>query len=291
MYRYYTIIALLTLCFLTVSAQNIDTPKIIDGIIDNTEWQCATEPQTYQGDNLFALINGGADIFLEYGFQEVVAVDLIHKETNVHVEIYKMRDNDAAYGIFSLNALPDGKTISLQDETISYGYYILMRKAHYYISISGHDDSPTTQEKLETLAKLISDEIPESAETPKIITDLKNIFPEAEDIDYVKGQLGILNISPFSPSIPFSFIETVKITTKDAQIFVMMYNDEEDVSETLNSFQEKYEGMPLSQNSSIIECGIRSNKNAYVHQQGTKLIIIIGPTYSDEIASSFNLLR
>ena len=71
------------------------------------------EPELYQGDDLFSLINGGAELYHEFGFVEVMAVDLVAGKTPLRAEIYDMGSQEAAWGIFSLSATNKAKGLKL----------------------------------------------------------------------------------------------------------------------------------------------------------------------------------
>ena len=80
------------------------------GEVDN--WKPADVPQTYEGDDLFTFINGGADIYHEYGFKKVIYNE--YKDDNDHsinVEIYEMTNAASAFGIYSFKIGDKGEEV------------------------------------------------------------------------------------------------------------------------------------------------------------------------------------
>jgi hypothetical protein len=58
-------------------------------------WTRADEPLKYQADNLYNFINGGAEVYLEYGFVQVVSQEYVRAESSVICTIYEMKDPQA----------------------------------------------------------------------------------------------------------------------------------------------------------------------------------------------------
>jgi len=56
----------------------------------------------YDGEALWGLINGGADLYLEYGFNKLLLQLIEWKGYKFRIEIYRMKSPEAAVGIFSV---------------------------------------------------------------------------------------------------------------------------------------------------------------------------------------------
>jgi hypothetical protein len=54
-------------------AQKETLTDLLPSINELEGFELKSEPEYYQGDDLFYLINGGADIYLEYGFKDVIS--------------------------------------------------------------------------------------------------------------------------------------------------------------------------------------------------------------------------
>jgi hypothetical protein len=67
-------------------------------------------PTTYTPDNLFEYIDGGADAFVSFDFQELVSVTYrSERKVEVTVDVYRHRDAVRAYGMYALER-PAGTT-------------------------------------------------------------------------------------------------------------------------------------------------------------------------------------
>jgi hypothetical protein len=118
----------------------------------------------FTADNLYEYMDGNAESYLAYGFNQMQGVTCKSGENTLVIDISEMVDADAAYGIFSANRDP-GHPI----EKIGMGGQVMARrgtfaKGNYYVEISATPDLDHTP----TLAAFISalDKRLEGSSTP-----------------------------------------------------------------------------------------------------------------------------
>lgn len=63
-------------------------------------WKQAGQRVCYNGAELFDYIDGGAELFLEFGFERVVIQKYRNDNDEIAIEIYAMNDGEAALGIY-----------------------------------------------------------------------------------------------------------------------------------------------------------------------------------------------
>lgn len=152
--------------------------------------------RTFKGESLYGYIDGGADLYLEYGFSEAAVRGFELGKSKIKVEIYRMDNPEAAYGIFSVSRFrcrnrPDFASFTCQNK-----YQLQICKGDYYISIT--NGSGTEEDSTISLVagKVLSDKIDKQS------ADLSGFFPKVSketirnDSYLVKGRLGILNSLP-----------------------------------------------------------------------------------------------
>ena len=71
-----------------------------DGFLGS--WQSSDERRTFTTESLYDHIDGGAELFLELGFDRVEVQHYTAGEAEVAVEVYLMRDSPAALGIYGM---------------------------------------------------------------------------------------------------------------------------------------------------------------------------------------------
>lgn len=204
------IIAFFNFSIITVSQEDIKTllpdPFNLPGL------QAAGESEVYEGDYLFDLINGGADVYFEYGFVQVVmqAYTEMKGSSSVRVEIYQMTDNDAAFGILSLSAT--GKNIVENRGVFSVSGigYKMIHKGEYFIMISyANLDESLRAEIVNRVSQDIELKIEKMANYPSIITSTAIPCPNPKRKLYFKGKLALQNATYLDFKIPFKYIDGV----------------------------------------------------------------------------------
>src|SRR4030067_1660218 len=77
-------------------------------------WKQSGEIQTFTPKTLYEYINGAADLYLAYDFQELKAAEYLNdKKASVTVEIYRHKSPTNAFGIYSQDRLPGGKYLNI----------------------------------------------------------------------------------------------------------------------------------------------------------------------------------
>lgn len=178
----------------------------------------------YKGADLYRFIDGGADLFLEYGFRQVVAVEY-QKEETFNLEIYEMTDAAAAYGIYSVRSGSDADPRAIGDEGSSHGYYIMFWKGRYYVSVAASDSTLYAQRILEQIARAVERKIPDHGDRPYI----SDLLPRAEllKVRYFRGFLGLSIIYQFGATDILRAAEGVAGTYRDHMLILLRYQGSE----------------------------------------------------------------
>ena len=161
-------------------------------------WTKQRSMQQYAGENLYEYIDGGAEIYHEYGFVQVVVQDYINDEgKSISVEIFEMASPASAYGMYTFKTNTKGKWILIGKDAQLADYYMNFWKGPFLVTLTGFDETEETWEGLLTIAKNIDSKIPPTGEKPHIVSFL----PEEDLVDqsfkYFKGFLGLRNSYPF----------------------------------------------------------------------------------------------
>jgi hypothetical protein len=85
-------------------------------------WSAEGGTEVYVGDDLFVYINGGAEIYHEYGFVQVAVQRYVRGDDSVSVEIYTMEGD--AFGIYSFARSSSGHAVNLGNGGTSADYYM-----------------------------------------------------------------------------------------------------------------------------------------------------------------------
>lgn len=149
--------------------------------------------EVYNGTSLWGLINGGADVYFEYGFTSLLLQEVKKGDTDFRIEIYKMADPESAFGIYMMSCFKCQKRNDLLRLNCSNPYQFQTVRGDFYISIINDSGRKEDQEFSNQIAKNIVNKIEDKQ--PEFPGILKNEFfkPYFDRLKYFKGPLGLQN--------------------------------------------------------------------------------------------------
>ncbi|MBN1273392.1 MAG: hypothetical protein JXB26_14080 [Candidatus Aminicenantes bacterium] len=192
------------------------------------EWKKEGKPLTYAGENLFEYINGGAEIYHEYGFKRIAVQEYTGPEGRaVSVEIFEMTDPSAAFGIYSFKVSPEDRELPIGNGGQIAGYYLNFWKGNVVVTLTGFDEDETTKQGLEMLARAVEKNIEREGEKPRLVFLLPEEGLNEKDVRYFKGFLGLYNSRAFFSRDEFGFSEGVRGDYEgNVSLFLFAYADE-----------------------------------------------------------------
>ena len=194
--------------------------------------------QAAKGENLYDLINGGADLYLEYGFDRAVFTAYESLGLSVNLELYRMESDSAAFGIYSLKKGSRGKPVSIGQEAALGEYYLNVWQGRYLITSIGMDSSAKTLQAVMQIARLVADKIPGGEKPVLAAYSAVSLYPE--NTVYLRGPAALFNIYSFGPGDIFGFMDAVYHTYEDGELFVFRYENE---SERTQGYQRAIENL------------------------------------------------
>ena len=189
-------------------------------------WALSGETQQFEGDDLFLLINGGAEIYHEYGFVRVLAAAFENSDgKKLNLEIYEMEDDASAYGIYSFKTAPEGTIVYAGDEALLEDYYLNMWRGRFLVTIIGFDSSAPTVRGLKLLAGVVAGKLKKSGQKPTIVSLLPQAGVKPGAVTYLEGPLGFYNRYSIDPEDIFGIRQAVIGQFGDAFFMVSEYPD------------------------------------------------------------------
>ncbi len=100
-------------------------------------------------ESLFGCINGGAELFIRNGFEQAIFQTYVtEKDHRFNLEIYKMKSGEGARQIYAKNTTPEDKKADVGEAAVIGNYYLIFRKAGYYVALTGFEPGSETLELL-----------------------------------------------------------------------------------------------------------------------------------------------
>ncbi len=136
------------------------------GFLEIDGWTPQGEPTTYDAEGLWELINGAADTFLAYGFENVTVQRYINEGTTASIAVYDMGTPLDAFGIYRAEAPSEEPALQIGAESmVSPPYQALLLKDRYYVKVEA-SEGDIDRATGEVLVTAIADALPGESSLP-----------------------------------------------------------------------------------------------------------------------------
>jgi hypothetical protein len=151
---------------------------------------------TYEGQGLYGYIDGGAELYLEYGFQKLVVQDVVVKSGHVTVEVYRMKSPLAAFGVFSISRYRCTPVDSIGEWSCQARHQLQFVLGEYYIRVVNATGSAEAQAQSMRIAFVLKRRaVTETAGIPGVF-DHPPLRAHRQALKYMAGKLGLQNGFP-----------------------------------------------------------------------------------------------
>lgn len=245
-------------------------------------WKPAEAPQNYRGEELFRMINGGADVFHEYGFKQTLAADYLDTAGKaIKLEIYEMESPAAAYGIYTFRVGPEGKAAAIGQEALLEDYYLNFWKGNFLVTVVGPDPEEKTVQSITALAEAVAARIPKTGPRPELAELLLGEPLAFSRPKYIRGPLGLMSSYVFDTKNIFRVGEGLIGTVEGCRAFVFRYADQDRSTEiyrqAMDSFKAGTRFTDQVLSGERYSMKDRDKNFILVNRTGRYLTIVIGP--------------
>lgn len=231
-------------------------------------WEPAHPPETSVGDNLYDLINGGASIYYEYGFKQVITQQYVNAESlYMTLELYEMNNNAAAFGMYTYKTGASGKGVDINADALLEDHYLNFWKGRFLGTVTGFGSGPKNDEALLTIARAVAEKITDTSPIPPLVYLLPADSLQQTYIAYVKGKLGLARYYMFEDMDILEIKEAVIGNYEDHQIFVFKYQDVKQCFGVYQKVQDLFRNNPEYSDHIAYEgaFSILNNQEQYIH--------------------------
>lgn len=130
----------------------------------------AGAPEHYIGKKLFDYMDGGAEVFLAYGFEDLGVAEYRRGELGLRVAVYKMGSPAEAYGIYAFSA--SGTKAALPGPNSLAPNMLSFFKGRFYVRVLAHKTGPGAAEAMLALGKRVFGGLSGPTEVPAILARL-----------------------------------------------------------------------------------------------------------------------
>jgi hypothetical protein len=214
-------------------------------------WKAENPPQIYKGEDLYLYIDGGAEIYHEYGFKQVLVQD--YKSAagkSLTLEIFEMANPECAFGIYTFKSSGKGKAIAVGQDGQLEEYYLNFWKGNVLVTLTGFDSSPDVIQGLLLIAKSVEAKVKTPGRRPSLVEIFPKEWLPISRLKYIKGVLGLYNNHSFFGRDVFRFREAVigAIDGGKFTIFVFRYTSQEECRRRYQEVKAAFEKNPAYKN-------------------------------------------
>lgn len=186
----WSVVLLTAAVFLGHAGLGQDIPEVVEKEFPEFS---LTRNEIYDGGSLWGYMNGGADIYLEYGFETLRVEEFSGDGENLKLELFKMDDPVSAFGIYSIKTFKckQSDVLATPDCLNRYQYQIVY--GDYYVQLINDSGSEQAQQKMVELTELVLKKLEAKKLTlpVKYLTDSMGF--SINEIKMAEGRLGIQN--------------------------------------------------------------------------------------------------
>jgi hypothetical protein len=131
-------------------------------------WKRPARPQVFDAKTLYDYIDGGAELYLSFGVQRVLAFFYQKgKDREIRVDVFDMGTSHNAFGIFS----HDRERIETEvGQGSEYAAGLLtFWKDRYYVSVLGYPETDETKDLVHLLGRAVAALVPRDGPLPPVV--------------------------------------------------------------------------------------------------------------------------
>lgn len=221
------------------------------------KWELSEEPEMYLPETLFEYINGAAEIYLVYDFEELIVAQFKKQDSpaSLTVEIYNMGKVKNAFGIYSAERFPDSHFLSIGNGGYVEEGALNFIVDRYYIKLLCFD----CEDDSEKILKNFSQEILKKVKDPKGLPSLLSSFPQKELLEYSE-KFVLRNFLGYS-FLHDGYVASFKVGELEFECFIIEGEDVKDAQSMLSQYLDKKKGADVYEISS----GYRIKDRYYHH--------------------------
>jgi hypothetical protein len=194
-------------------------------------WKQSGEIQIFSRANLYDYINGGADLYLKYDFQELKVAEYQNdQKASVTIEVYHHKTPIHAFGIYSQERLSNSNYLEVGAQGYSEKGVLNFLASDYYVKMNSVDVGPEDQVVLLAFAKKVVENLGGKGSLPSILSSFPREGENKNSEKYISREfLGY----PFFHS---AFTADYELSGKKFKLFLIEGTDQKDCRNMIQEY-------------------------------------------------------
>jgi hypothetical protein len=148
-------------------------------------YSISPEATVYDSGNLWMFIDGAAELFLTYGFEDLhVAYYRLADGAEIRAEVYRHDTPENAFGMYSQERSPDGSFIDIGVQGYSEEGMMNFLAGRYYVKVSTGNSGSAAEQAMLTVARNLSKTLAQPSTWPAALAMLptRGRIPNSEQL-------------------------------------------------------------------------------------------------------------
>ncbi len=193
------------------------------------EWKLSDDLQTFLPETLYEYIDGGADLYLSFDFEELqVAEYLNDKKASMTVEVYRHKTPFDAFGIYSQERLPSADPLNIGAQGYADKDMLNFVLGNYYVKIDGYKIEDQTI--LTLFARKVAESLGEKGALPGILS----AFPQEGKVKNSEKYVA-KNFLGYS-FLRSAFTAEYELTGKKFKMFVIQCGEKKECADMIGRY-------------------------------------------------------
>lgn len=199
-------------------------------------WKLAEEPRSFRPDTLFEYIDGAAEVYLSYDFNELLVAQFQDKSSkaSMTVEIYDMGNGRNAFGIYSAERYPESRFLPIGNQGYLDEGTLNFLAGRYYVKLLCFEAGSRSEEFLKLYAKDVTGKIKDLGSLPALLT----VFPK--DGLIANGEKFVLRNFLGFRFLSNGFAANYKVKDLEFDCFFIEGKSEEDAGAMLKQYLDHF---------------------------------------------------
>jgi hypothetical protein len=134
-------------------------------------WKLSEDVQTFVPKTLYEYIDGAADLYLTYDFEELKVGEYSNdRKGSVTVEIYHQKSPTLAFGVYSQERPSNPSLVSMGAQGYIDENLLNFLSGSYYVKINSYNTGAEDREILQSFAKKVLENLDEKGTLPPILS-------------------------------------------------------------------------------------------------------------------------
>lgn len=194
-------------------------------------WKQSGEIQIFSPANLYYYIDGGADLYLKYDFQELKVADYVNdRKASVTIEVYRHKSPVHAFGIYSQERLGNANYLEIGAQGYGEKGVLNFLIADCYVKMSGVDIGAEESAVLLGFAKKIVENQGGTGSLPAILSSFPRSGEKKNSEKFIAREF--LGYAFFHSA----FTADYELSGKKFRLFVIEGSDREDCRNMIREY-------------------------------------------------------